>query len=92
MPEPGSSSGQGAARRYWVENLRIVGVLLSIWAVVSLGCGVLLVDWLNGFRIGEAKLGFWISQQGSIYVFVALIAVYVVLLGRLERRLGLREE
>ncbi|MEM1184210.1 MAG: DUF4212 domain-containing protein [Planctomycetota bacterium] len=86
-PRPGDVS-----RRYWVENLRIVGALLAVWAVVSFGGGILFVEPLNSFRIGETKLGFWIAQQGSIYVFVVLIAVYVLLLNRLERRLGLREE
>jgi len=59
---------------------------------VSFVCGILLVDTLNQFRIGHAKLGFWFAQQGAIYVFVALIAVYVFLMNRLDRRFGFREE
>ena len=89
---PPTPTPPDAPRRYWVANLRIVAVLLAVWAAVSLGCGVLLVEPLNQFRIGGAKLGFWFAQQGSIYVFLALIAVYVVLLNRLERSLGLRED
>ena len=37
-------------------------------------------------------LGFWFAQQGSIYVFVALILVYVVAMIRLDRRYGVDEE
>ena len=61
---------------YWKENIRLVIILLSIWAVVSFGCGILLVDVLNEFTFMGFKLGFWFAQQGAIYVFVALIFVY----------------
>lgn len=79
------------ADRYWRTNLRYLAVLLSIWFIVSYGCGIVLVDWLNRYRLGGAKLGFWFAQQGSIYVFVVLIAVYVWLMNRLDRRYGVRE-
>lgn len=81
-----------ARRAYWRANLRYLAILLSIWFIVSYGCGILFVDWLNNFRIGGAKLGFWFAQQGAIYVFVVLIAVYVFLMNRLDRRFGFREE
>ncbi len=80
------------ARRYWQTNLAYLAVLLTVWFVVSFGCGILFVDQLNNFRIGQAKLGFWFAQQGAIYVFVILIAVYVFLMNRLDRRFGFRED
>ncbi len=73
-------------RAYWRANLRYLLVLLSIWFVVSYGCGILFVDQLDRIRIAGFKLGFWFAQQGSIYVFVALIFVYVFLMNRLDRR------
>lgn len=79
-------------QRYWRTNIRYLAILLSIWFIVSYGCGILFVDQLNQYRIGHAKLGFWFAQQGSIYVFVILIAVYVVLMNRLDRKFGFREE
>jgi putative solute:sodium symporter small subunit len=87
-----SNNGPGDRRAYWRTNLTYLAVLLAIWFFVSYGCGILLKDWLNQYRIGTAKLGFWMAQQGSIYVFVALIAVYVVLMNRLDRRFGFRED
>ena len=81
-----------AARLYWKTNLRYLAVLLGVWFVLSFGCGILFVDFLNQFRIGHAKLGFLFAQQGSIYVFVLLIGVYVFLMNRLDRRYGFREE
>jgi putative solute:sodium symporter small subunit len=58
--------------------------ILSVWFLVSFGFGILLVDFMNQFQIGGFKLGFWFAQQGSIYVFVILIFVYVFLMNRLD--------
>ncbi|WP_420459973.1 DUF4212 domain-containing protein [Neolewinella sp.] len=78
-------------RRYWHANLRYLAVLLTLWFLVSFGCGILFVDQLNQYRIGGAKLGFWFAQQGSIYVFVVLIFVYVYLMNRLDTKYGVNE-
>jgi putative solute:sodium symporter small subunit len=75
-----------ARRQYWIRNLTYVAVLLAIWFIVSYGFGILFVEQLNAIRIGGFKLGFWFAQQGSIYVFVILIFVYVRLMNRLDRR------
>ena len=71
-------------KNYWKTNLKYLGILLSIWFLVSFGFGILLVDFMNQFQIGGFKLGFWFAQQGSIYVFVILIFVYVFLMNRLD--------
>ncbi|MFQ5329643.1 MAG: DUF4212 domain-containing protein [Thermodesulfobacteriota bacterium] len=78
--------------KYWHRNLRYLAILLSIWFVVSYGFGILLVDELNVIRIGGFGLGFWFAQQGSIYVFVALIFVYVWLMNRLDREFDVDEK
>ncbi len=72
--------------RYWRKNLRITLVLLAIWAAVGLGCGVLLAEQLNRYKLPGTgfPLGFWFAQQGSIIVFVLLILVYCILLNRLD--------
>jgi len=75
----------GDKREYWKKNLTYVGALLAIWFLVSFGFGILLVEPLNRVRIGGFKLGFWFAQQGSMYVFVILIFVYVRLMNRLDR-------
>ena len=72
--------------RYWRTNLRIMAVLLIVWAVVGLGCGVLWADTLNQYRLGGFPLGFWFAQQGSIVTFVLLILVYALSLNRLDAR------
>ena len=70
---------------YWRKNLRYLIALLSVWFLVSYGCGILFADALDTIRIGGFGLGFWFAQQGSIYVFVAIIFVYVWLMNRLDR-------
>ncbi len=77
---------------YWRKNLKYVGVLLAIWFLVSYGFGILFVERLNAIRVGGFQLGFWFAQQGSIYVFVVLIFVYVRIMNRLDREFGVYEE
>ncbi len=79
-------------QQYWRTNLKYLAVLLSIWFLVSIGCSILFADFLDQFRLGGFKLGFWFAQQGSIYVFVILIFVYVLLMNRLDREYGVDEK
>ena len=79
-------------RQYWRKNLLYLAILLSIWFTVSYGFGILLVEELDRIRIGGFGLGFWFAQQGSIYVFVILIFVYVWLMNRLDRKFHLDED
>ncbi|MEF2146323.1 MAG: DUF4212 domain-containing protein [Desulfovibrionaceae bacterium] len=82
---------QDKMQQYWKTNLTYMVVLLSVWALVSFVCGILLVEPLNAFHIGGFPLGFWFAQQGSIYVFVALIFIYYVLMRRLDRKFDVHE-
>jgi putative solute:sodium symporter small subunit len=85
------SDNKNNAKAYWKENLRYLVILLSIWFIVSYGCGILFKDALNNIRLGGFKLGFWFAQQGSIYVFVILIFVYVRLMNKLDKKYGYDE-
>lgn len=78
--------------KYWQENIKLLAILLTIWFIVSFGFGILFVDALNAIRIGGFKLGFWFAQQGSIYVFIVLIFVYVVRMKRLDKQYREDEE
>lgn len=81
-------SSKSNSNSYWKTNLKYLAILLSIWFLVSFGCGILFKDYLNQFRLGGFKLGFWFAQQGSIYVFVVLILVYIFLMNRLDKKHG----
>lgn len=77
---------------YWRRNLRYLLILLSIWFVASFGFGILLAEPLNAIKIGGFKLGFWFAQQGSIYVFVILIFVYVRWMNQLDKDFDVDEK
>ena len=78
-------------RAYWRANLRLIAVLLTIWALVSYVFGILLVEQLNAWKIGDLPLGFWFAQQGAIYVFVLLIFIYAWQMDKLDRKHGVDE-
>lgn len=73
-------------QNYWRSNLKILSILLSIWFIVSFGFGIIWSDFLDQLQIGGFKLGFWFAQQGSIYIFVILIFIYVFLMNRLDKK------
>jgi putative solute:sodium symporter small subunit len=76
-------------KKYWKENLKYLAILLSIWFLVSYVFGIILVEQLNTIKFGGFKLGFWFAQQGSIYVFVILIFVYIKLMNKLDKKYNL---
>ncbi|MEO9802500.1 MAG: DUF4212 domain-containing protein [Reichenbachiella sp.] len=76
---------------YWNKNLKYLAILLSIWFLVSYGCGILFVNQLNEIRMGGFKLGFWFAQQGAIYFFIAIIFIYVYLMNKLDKAHGVDE-
>jgi len=69
---------------YWKRNKRYLLILLVVWFLVSYGCGILFAPFLDQIQVGGFKLGFWFAQQGSIYAFVAIIFIYVVLMNKLD--------
>ena len=71
-------------KNYWSKNLKYLTVLLIIWFTVSFGAGIIFADLLNEIKIAGFKLGFWFAQQGSIYIFVLLIFIYIRLMNRLD--------
>ena len=71
---------------YWIANLKLVASLLFIWFFASFGCGILFADYLDQFTFFGFKLGFWFAQQGSIYIFVILIFIYINRMKKLDQK------
>lgn len=82
---------ENKAKEYWKRNLRLLVILLSVWFIVSFGFGILLVDPLDAIRIGGFKLGFWFAQQGSQYVFIILIFIYIYKMNKLDKEFDFDE-
>jgi putative solute:sodium symporter small subunit len=78
--------------QYWRIQLRRTVGLLAVWFTAGYAMSILFIERLNEVQIGGIPFGFWMAQQGSIYVFVLLILVFAVLTGRLDRQAGLNEE
>ena len=76
------------SKAYWKENISYLFILLALWFLVSFVAGIILKDVLNDFKLGGFKLGFWFAQQGSMYVFVILIFIYVRLMNKLDKKYG----
>jgi len=85
-------SDENNRKAYWKANLKLVTFCLVIWFIVSYLFGIILVDQLNSISIGGYKLGFWFAQQGSMYVFVALIFFYAWRMNKLDRQFNVHED
>jgi len=83
---------KGKLKEYWATNLKYLVGLLVVWFVVSYGFGIFLAEPLNAIRLGGFKLGFWFAQQGSIYIFVLLIFIYVTLMNTLDKKYDVHED
>ncbi|MDF1740413.1 MAG: DUF4212 domain-containing protein [Verrucomicrobiales bacterium] len=92
MADNDTNSDDGNSAAYWRANLKWLSILLTIWFIVSYGCGILFVEQLNQFKLGGFQLGFWFAQQGSIYVFVILIAVYVRIMNKLDHKYSVKKK
>lgn len=90
QPDLDSNETSGSYRK---SSLRILFSLLSVWFIVSFGCGILFRESLdNAFSIGNAPFGFWMAQQGSIICFVLILIAYAILMGKLDKKHGYSEE
>lgn len=79
-------------QKYWKTNLRYLLMLLVVWFVVSFGLGILFAGEMNQIRIGGFKMGFWFAQQGSMFVFIIIIFLYVWLMNRLDKKFDVDEK
>ena len=83
---------QDANHAYWSATLRLLGLILAIWFVVSFGAGILFADALNAIHLGGYPLGFWFAHQGSIYIFIVLIFYYAKKMGEIDERFDVHED
>ena len=77
---------------YWRATLSLLTKILIIWALVSYGAGIIFADALDSVMLGGYPLGFWFAQQGSIYVFIALIFWYRKKMNEIDRKFDVHEE
>lgn len=76
---------------YWKATLGLIRNVLIVWFVVSYVLGILLAPMLDSIHLGGYPLGFWFAQQGSIYVFVAIIFIYAKLMAKIDEKFDVHE-
>ncbi|MCU0936305.1 MAG: DUF4212 domain-containing protein [Gammaproteobacteria bacterium] len=78
-------------RAYWRRTLALTAVLLAAWFIVTY-----VMAWfapqLNEFRMLGFPLGYYMAAQGSLVIYVLIIAFYAWRMNRLDREYGVHEE
>ena len=77
-------------RQYWQKNLRITGILLVIWFVVTFGVGYFAHD-LNFIFFGW-PFSFWVGSQGALIVYCVIIWYYARYMNKLDIEHNVHEE
>lgn len=77
---------QGNYKAYWQENLSIIFKLLAIWFIFSFIFGIFFADYLNTFEISGVKFGYFLANQGLIYLFILLIFIYIKKMSKLDEK------
>lgn len=80
------------SKAYWSTVLGLLTKIMVVWFLVSFGAGILFAPALNSISLGGYPLGFWFAQQGSIYVFIALIFWYAKKMGEIDRQFDVHED
>lgn len=78
-------------KAYWRAIIKMLFAILIVWAVVAFLLSIVFVEQLNQVYLGGYPLGFWFAQQGSIYVFIALIFIYVIIINRIDKKFDVHE-
>ena len=87
-----SSENKEMLQNYWKRNISLTLSLLAVWFVFGYILSIILAPWLNNFTFLGAPLGFWMAQNGAIYVFVLLIFIYAVRMNKLDEEFGVEEQ
>jgi putative solute:sodium symporter small subunit len=77
-------------QRYWQKNLRITGILLVIWFVVTFVVGYFARE--LSFTFFGWPFSFWVGAQGALVVYVAIIAYYAHYMNKLDIEHGVAEQ
>lgn len=75
---------------YWRKNLRITGILLAIWFVVTFVVAFFARD--LSFNFFGWPFSFWVAAQGALVVYVLIIWYYARYMNRLDQEYGVAEE
>lgn len=78
-------------REYWRKNLVITAILLAVWFVATFIEAWFARD-LNNISFLGFPLGFYMSAQGSLAIYVVVIGIYAWYMNKLDIEYGVDEE
>lgn len=77
-------------QEYWRKNLVITAILLAAWFVVTF-----VEAWyareLNAITFLGFPLGFYMSAQGSLAIYVIIIGIYAMYMRKLDKEYNVDE-
>lgn len=77
-------------QEYWHKNLVITAILLLIWFVATFVEGWYARE-LNSITFLGFPLGFYMSAQGSLAIYVVIIWVYARYMNNLDKEFNVDE-
>lgn len=84
------SQGSPNQRAYWRKTLVLTGWLLSLWFGVTFGVAFFARE--LSFSFFGWPFSFWVGAQGSLVVYVLIVAVYARAMGKLDEAHGMGED
>jgi len=78
-------------QEYWRKNLVITAILMTIWFLATFVEGWFARD-LNNISFLGFPLGFYMSAQGSLVIYVLIIGFYAWYMNKLDIEYGVQEE
>jgi len=78
-------------QEYWRKNLVITAVLMVIWFIVTFVEGWYARE-LNSITFLGFPLGFYMSAQGSLIIYVVIIWYYARYMNKLDNEYNVQEE
>lgn len=76
-------------KTYWQKTLRITALLLIVWFVVTFVVGYFARD--LSFTFFGWPFSFWMGAQGSLIIYVLLIAYYAHYMNNLDKEFDCAE-
>jgi len=77
-------------RQYWTRNLKITGLLLSIWFVVTFVMAYFAIP-LSEISFFGWPLSFYMAAQGSLIIYVVILYYYARKMRQLDVEYGVDE-
>lgn len=77
-------------RQYWRKNLRMTGILMFVWFMVTFFVSYFARE--LSFSFFGWPFSFWMASQGALVVYLLIIWIYASYMNKIDREHGVAEE